>query len=270
VQLRGVVTPEAMLRLSGIRKTFNPGAPNEKTALDGLDLQLQAGEFVMVIGSNGAGKSTAMNVIAGDVIPDAGRVELDGRDVTRTPAHARAALIGRVFQDTGACTAPGLTVEENLAIAARRGRRLRARSPLNAAARETFREALRPIGLGLENRLDTPVDLLSGGQRQAVALVMALLGSPRLLILDEHTAALDPRTAETVLRATVAAVEHAHITTLMVTHNMQQAIDHGTRLVMLHQGRVLFDAAGEEKRGLTVPDLVKRFHIASDELLLGA
>lgn len=259
-----------MLRLAGIRKTFNPGAPNEKLALDGLDLEVATGEFVMVIGSNGAGKSTAMNVVAGDVIPDAGTVMLDGQDVTRVPAHRRAALIGRVFQDTSACTAPGLTVEENLAIALRRGQRMRLRSPLTAAARETFREALRPIGLGLESRLDTNVDLLSGGQRQAVALVMAITGSPRLLILDEHCAALDPRTAETVMQATIAAVERARMTTLMVTHNMQQAIAFGSRLVMLHQGRVLLDVSGAEKQELTVQTLVQRFHIAHDELLLGA
>jgi putative ABC transport system ATP-binding protein len=264
------MTAGAMLRLSGIRKTFNPGAANEKVALDGLDLALSAGEFVVVIGSNGAGKSTMLNVIAGDVTPDAGTVELGGQDVTQEPAHRRAALIGRVFQDTSACTAPGLTVEENLALAARRGARHRLRSPFTGPARERFREALRPIGLGLENRLDTRVDLLSGGQRQAVALVMATMASPKLLILDEHCAALDPRTAETVMQATIAAVERSHMTTLMVTHNMQQAIAFGTRLVMLHQGRVLLDVTGEEKRGLTVQTLVQRFHIANDELLLGA
>lgn len=257
-----------MLRLAGIRKTFNPGAPNEKVALEGVDLAIGAGEFVMVIGSNGAGKSTVMNVIAGDVAPDAGTVFLGGEDVTSVPAHRRAGMIGRVFQDTNACTAPGLTIEENLALAMRRGHRARFRSPLTRAARERFRDALRPIGLGLENRLGSHVDLLSGGQRQAVALAMAIAGDPKLLILDEHCAALDPRTAETVMQATVAAVAQVRMTTLMVTHNMQQAISFGTRLVMLHQGRVLFDIAGPEKRGLTVETLVGRFHIANDELLL--
>lgn len=259
-----------MLRLEGIRKTFNPGAPNEKVALDGIDLRIDPGEFVMVIGSNGAGKSTVLNVIAGDVTPDGGRVILDGADVTRVPAHRRAGLIGRVFQDTNACTAPGLTVEENLALAMRRGSRPRLRSPLKGSAREGFREALRPIGLGLENRLRSYVELLSGGQRQAVALVMAIAGSPKLLILDEHCAALDPRTAETVMAATVEAVTRARMTTLMVTHNMQQAIAFGTRLVMLHQGHVLFDISGSEKRNLTVETLVGRFRIANDELLLAS
>jgi putative ABC transport system ATP-binding protein len=259
-----------MLRLAGVRKTFNPGASNEKVALDGVDLAVERGEFVMVIGSNGAGKSTVMNVVAGDVFPDGGSVMLDGKDVTLVPTHERAALIGRVFQDTSACTAPGLTVEENLALALRRGSRARLRSPLTAAARERFREALRPIGLGLENRLDSLVDLMSGGQRQAVALAMAIAANPKLLILDEHCAALDPRTAEAVMQATIAAVEQAHMTTLMITHNMQQAIAFGSRLVMLHQGRILFDIRGAEKSALTVETLVKRFGIANDELLLAS
>ena len=259
-----------MLRLDGIRKTFNPGAPNEKVALDGIDLAVAPGEFVMVIGSNGAGKSTVMNVIAGDVFPDAGTVTLGGANVTRVPSYRRAAMIGRVFQDTNACTAPGLTVEENLALAMRRGSRPRLRSPLDAEARQRFRDALTPIGLGLEERLGSHVDLLSGGQRQAVALVMAIAADPKLLILDEHCAALDPRTSETVMRATVEAVTRAGMTTLMVTHNMQQAIAFGTRLVMLHQGRVLLDITGAEKRNLTVETLVGRFRIANDELLLAS
>ena len=259
-----------MLRLAGVRVTFNPGGVNEKVALDGIDLAVAPGEFVMIIGSNGAGKSTVMNVIAGDLAPAGGLVILDGRDVTRLPAHRRAALIGRVFQDTGAGTAPGLTIEENLALAVRRGVRPRLRSPLTAASRERHQEALRPLGLGLENRLGTSIELLSGGQRQAVALVMAIAGDPKLLILDEHCAALDPRTAETVMRATVDAVERARMTTLMVTHNMQQAIAFGSRLVMLHQGRVLFDVTGPEKRGLSIEALVQRFRIANDELLLAS
>lgn len=259
-----------MLRLIGVRKTFNPGSSNEKIALDGVDLVVERGEFVMVIGSNGAGKSTLMNVIAGDVIPDGGSVMLDGVDVTQAPTHKRAALIGRVFQDTNACTAPGLTVEENLALAMRRGSRARLRSPLTPEARARFREALKPIGLGLENRLDSLVDMMSGGQRQAVALVMAIAANPKLLILDEHCAALDPRTAEAVMKATIAAVEQAHMTTLMITHNMQQAITFGSRLVMLHQGRILFDIRGAEKSALTVETLVKRFGIANDELLLAS
>jgi putative tryptophan/tyrosine transport system ATP-binding protein len=259
-----------LLHLEGIRKTFNPGQPNEKVALTGIELALEPGEFAVVIGSNGAGKSTLLNVVAGDVSPDAGRVLIDGRDVTALPAHERGRFIGRVFQDTGACTAPGLSIEENLAVAAGRCKRRRLASPLRAEARSRFRGALAPLGLGLEERLGTRVELLSGGQRQAVSLVMALLGAPKLLILDEHTAALDPRTAEVVMRATVEAVERTRTTTLMVTHNMQQAIAYGDRLVMLHEGRVLFQAAGAEKRGLTIEALVKRFGIVDDELLLAS
>jgi putative ABC transport system ATP-binding protein len=257
-----------LLLLEAIRKTFNPGQPNEKVALARIDLALDKGEFAVVIGSNGAGKSTLLNVVAGDLAPDAGRVLIGGADVTAVPAHERSRFIGRVFQDTSACTAPGLSIEENLAIAAGRGRSRRLASPMRGGARERFRNALAPLGLGLEERLATRVELLSGGQRQAVSLVMALLGEPKLLVLDEHTAALDPRTAETVMRATVEAIERTHTTTLMVTHNMHQAIACGERLVMLHEGRVLFEAAGAEKRGLTVEALVKRFGIVDDELLL--
>jgi putative ABC transport system ATP-binding protein len=259
-----------VFRVEGVRKTFHPGEPNEKVALQGVDLALATGEFVVVIGSNGAGKSTLLNVIAGELAPDAGRIIVDDRDVTAVPAYQRSRFIGRVFQDTSACTAPGLTIEENLAIAASRARPRRLASPFGGAAREQFRAALAPIGLGLEDRLATRVDLLSGGQRQAVSLVMALLGEPRLLILDEHCAALDPRTAETVMRATVDAVERARMTTLMVTHNMHHAIAYGTRLVMLHEGRVLFEASGADKAGLTPEALVKRFGIVDDELLLSA
>jgi putative tryptophan/tyrosine transport system ATP-binding protein len=257
-----------LLKLEGLRKTFSPGAPNEKVALKRIDLSLEKGEFAVVIGSNGAGKSTLLNIVAGDMAPDAGRVVIGGEDVTGLAAHERGSFIGRVFQDTSACTAPGLSIEENLALAATRGRRRRLVSPLRAGSRERFKSALSPLGLGLEERLGTRVDLLSGGQRQAVSLVMALLGDPKLLILDEHTAALDPRTAEVVMRATVEAIERTRITTLMVTHNMQQAIAYGDRLVMLHEGQVLFQATGEEKRSLSVDALVKRFGIVDDELLL--
>jgi putative ABC transport system ATP-binding protein len=259
-----------MLRLEGIRKTFHRGEPNQKVALAGIDLVLERGEFVVVIGSNGAGKSTLLNVIAGDVGPDAGRVLIDNQDVTGLPAHERSRRIGRVFQDTSACTAPGLTIEENLAIAQARGRRPRLHSPLGDDARASYRAALAPLGLGLEERLDTRVDLLSGGQRQAVSLAMALLGAPKLLILDEHCAALDPKTAEAVMKATVDAVARTHMTTLMVTHNMHHAIAYGTRLVMMHEGRLLFELAGEQKAGLTVEALVKRFGIVDDELLLAS
>lgn len=257
-----------MLRLEGIRKTFHPGEPNEKVALSGVDLALARGDFMVVIGSNGAGKSTLLNVVAGDLAPDAGRVLIDGEDVTALPAHERSRFLGRVFQDTAACTAPGLSIEENLAIAAGRARRPRLRSPLDREARARHRAVLAPLGLGLEERLSSRVELLSGGQRQAVSLVMALSGEPKVLILDEHCAALDPRTAETVMRATVEAVERTRITTLMVTHNMHHAIAYGSRLVMLHEGRVLFEVSGERKRDLSVEDLVKRFGIVDDELLL--
>jgi len=257
-----------MLRLEGIRKTFHPGEPNQKVALAGVHLELAQGEFVVVIGSNGAGKSTLLNVVAGDLSPDAGRVMIDGVDVTGLPAHVRSRQIGRVFQDTSACTALGLTIEENLAIAQARGQRPRLRSPLGPGSRASYRAALAPLGLGLEERLDTRVELLSGGQRQAVSLAMALSGAPKLLILDEHCAALDPKTAEAVMRATVDAVARTQMTTLMVTHNMQHAIAYGTRLVMLHEGRLLFELAGEQKAGLSVEALVRRFGIVDDELLL--
>lgn len=257
-----------MLRLEGIRKTFHRGEPNQKVALAGIDLVLARGEFVVVIGSNGAGKSSLLNVVAGDLTPDTGRVVIDGQDVTGLRPHERSRQIGRVFQDTSACTAPGLTIEENLAIAEARGRRPRLRSPLGSDARSRYRAALAPLGLGLEERLDARVDLLSGGQRQAVSLAMALSGAPKLLILDEHCAALDPKTAEAVMRATVDVVARTHITTLMVTHNMHHAIAYGTRLVMMHEGRLLFELLGEQKAGLSVEALVKRFGIVDDELLL--
>lgn len=259
-----------MLRLEGIRKTFLRGEPNQKTALDGVDLALAPGDFVVVIGSNGAGKSTLLNVVAGDVAPDEGRVSIAGEDVTAWPAHERSRRLGRVFQDTSACTAPGLTIAENLAIARSRNRRARLVSPLGRAAREAYRAMLAPLGLGLEGRLDTRVDLLSGGQRQAVSLAMALSGEPKVLVLDEHCAALDPKAAEAVMRATVDAVERTGVTTLMVTHNMQHAITHGSRLVMLHGGRLLFEVSGAEKAALTVEALVQRFGIADDELLLAS
>jgi len=257
-----------MLRLEGVHKTFHPGEPNQRVALAGIDLALDRGDFVVVIGSNGAGKSTLLNIIAGDIAPDAGRVLIDSADVTALPPHLRSRFIGRVFQDTSACTAPGLSIEENLAIAAGRAQRPRLRSPLSWEHREGYRRALAPLGLGLEDRLHTRADLLSGGQRQAVSLVMALSGEPKLLILDEHCAALDPRTAETVMRATIGAIERTRITTLMVTHNMHHAIAFGSRLVMLHEGGILFEVSGPQKSLLSVEDLVKRFGIVDDELLL--
>lgn len=259
-----------MLRVDQIAKTFNKGLPNEKQALRGVSLELAQGDFAVVIGSNGAGKSTLLNLLAGDFVPDTGTIEIDGKPVTLEPAHRRSRHIGRVFQDPARGTAPGLTVEENLALTLRRGEGRRLRPAFSRKDRVRFADAIAPLGLGLEDRLSTQVDLLSGGQRQALSLIMAVMVTPRLLILDEHCAALDPRTAEAVMDATVNVVERDRITTLMVTHNMKHAIDTGSRLIMLHEGKVLFEAAGAEKSALSVEKLVQQFHIANDELLLSA
>ncbi len=229
---------------------------------------MSEGDFAVLIGSNGAGKSTLLAVVAGDVAPDLGSVSIDGTDVTNVPVQRRAGLVARVFQDPARGTAPGLTVEENLAIAYKRGRGRYLHTAVTADRRKLFREALAPLGLGLEQRLDTRVDLLSGGQRQALSLTMACLLKPEILVLDEHCAALDPRTAEAVMKATLAAVTHSRITTIMVTHNMHHAIDHGNRLVMMDEGAIVYEAAGAEKAGLTVEALVKRFQSADDKLLL--
>lgn len=257
-----------MLRLQAVRKTFNPGTQSEKIALDGIGLTVGTGEFVMIIGSNGAGKSTLMKVLSGDVLPDSGTIQIGHSDVTLVPAHLRAGLIGKVTQDVSASTAAGLSIAENLALAVRRGERRRLRSPLRPELYDRCRTLLAPLGLGLEDRLSSPVELLSGGQRQAVALIMAIASDPSLLILDEHCAALDPKTAEAVMAATLRAIEHAKMTTLMITHNMHHAIEYGSRLVMMHQGSVLLDLSGEEKKALTIETLVSRFRVANDELLL--
>lgn len=268
--MRGEVTKEnqAALRIAGVFKTFNRGTSTERRALNGVDLSLDEGDFAVLIGSNGAGKSTLLATVAGDVMPDAGTVAIAGRDVTAMPVHKRAGLVARVFQDPAKGTAPGLTVEENLAIAYKRGMARYLHTAVTGDRRKLFREALAPLGLGLENRLDTRVDLLSGGQRQALSLTMACLLKPEILVLDEHCAALDPRTAEAVMKATFEAVQHSHITTIMVTHNMLHAIDHGNRLVMMDEGAIVFQATGAEKQGLTVESLVKRFQSADDKLLL--
>ena len=268
--MRGEVTAEdkAALRLAGVFKTFNRGTSTERRALNGVDLSLVEGDFAVLIGSNGAGKSTLLATVAGDVMPDAGTVAIGGRDVTAMPVHKRAGLVARVFQDPSKGTAPGLTVEENLAIAYKRGLPRYIHTAVTADRRKLFCEALAPLGLGLEQRLDTRVDLLSGGQRQALSLTMACLLKPEILVLDEHCAALDPRTAEAVMKATLQAVEHSRITTIMVTHNMHHAIDHGNRLVMMDEGAIVFQATGAEKAGLTVESLVKRFQSADDKLLL--
>jgi putative ABC transport system ATP-binding protein len=258
-----------MLEARGLRKTFHAGTSNERVALDGVSLALKPGDFAVVIGGNGAGKSTFLNALAGEVMVDAGQIRVDGCDLTDEPTHRRAKLIARVFQDPQVGTAGSMTIEENLALAERRGRRNRLRFGLTTAARQRYRARLAALRLGLEDRMKQKVELLSGGQRQSLALAMAIMTGPPLLLLDEHCAALDPKTADLVMRATVEAVEREHLTTLMVTHNMQHAIDFGNRLVMMTAGRIVYEAADGEKRDLTVETLVERFHVVSDRLILG-
>ena len=257
-----------MVEISGLCKTFNSRQVDEKVALDGLDLSLETGAFAVVIGSNGAGKSTLLNALAGSVTPDSGRIIIAGEDVTRLPVHLRARRVARVFQDAMLGTAAGMTVAENMLLADLRGQPRRLRPGLDRQRLERYRERLSLLGLGLEDRLETRIDLLSGGQRQAVSLIMAVSSAPDLLLLDEHTAALDPKTAALVMQATVKAIGATGLTTLMVTHNMQHAIDHGDRVVMLDAGRVHLEIRGPQKAGLTIPDLVQRFTTKSDSLLL--
>ena len=248
-----------MLELKNISKTFNPGTINAKVALDGLNLTLNDGDFVTVIGSNGAGKSTMLNAIAGAFLVDSGNIVIDGKDVTRLPEYKRAAYLGRVFQDPMMGTAPNMMLEENLALAARRGKRRGLKWGISNAEREFYKEQLKILGLGLENRMSAKVGLLSGGQRQALTLLMASMEKPKLLLLDEHTAALDPKTAAKVLEISDKIVEENHLTTLMVTHNMKDAIAHGNRLIMMDSGKVILDISGEEKKKLTVPQLLEMF-----------
>lgn len=263
-----------MLQIENISKTFNPGTINEKKALQGLDLHLRPRDFVTVIGGNGAGKSTLLNSIAGVFFVDKGRVLIDGEDVTRMPEHKRAKFIGRVFQDPMLGTAAGMMIEENLAIASRRGKSLSLRWSSSAADRAYFVDLLKELDLGLETRLTSKVGLLSGGQRQALTLLMATMQSPRLLLLDEHTAALDPKTAAKVLALTEKLVARHKLTTLMITHNMKDALRYGNRLIMLHAGKVIVDVEGERKQHLTIEDLLKMFEqasgdqLASDRMLL--
>ena len=254
-----------MLELHQVCKTFNPGTVNEKAALNHLSLTLEEGDFVTVIGGNGAGKSTMLNAISGVWPVDAGTVRIDGVDVTELSEHQRAVYLGRVFQDPMVGTAGNMTIEENLALAARRGEKRTLRWGIKKSEREQFKELLRPLGLGLEDRLTAKVGLLSGGQRQALTLLMASLKKPKVLLLDEHTAALDPKTAAKVLELSDQIVEEHRLTTLMVTHNMKDAIAHGNRLIMLDAGRVILDIRGEDKKKLTVPDLLARFTAASGE-----
>ena len=252
-----------MLELSNIYKVFNPNTVNEKIALKNLSLTLNDGDFVTVIGGNGAGKSTMLNAIAGVWRMDAGSITIDGVDVTAMPEHRRAKFLGRVFQDPMMGTAAGMNIEENLALAARRGKSRGLGWGIRKAERAEYREKLAMLELGLENRMTTKVGLLSGGQRQALTLLMATLQRPKLLLLDEHTAALDPKTAAKVLSLTDRIVNENKLTTVMITHNMKDAIAHGNRLIMMHEGRVILDISGEEKKKLTVDDLLAKFSVAS-------
>jgi len=252
-----------MLKITDLEKTFNPGTVNAKTALCGLNLTLEDGDFVTVIGGNGAGKSTLLNAIAGVWKPDYGTIELDGVNVTGMPEHKRAKFLGRVFQDPMMGTAPDMEIAENLAIAARRGTKRRLVWGIRKPERERYKELLATLELGLETRLSSKVGLLSGGQRQAVTLLMATLNRPKLLLLDEHTAALDPKTASKVLRLTDKIVSENKLTTLMITHNMHDAIAYGNRLIMMHEGRVVVDVSGEEKKKLTIEQLLQLFEQSS-------
>ena len=254
-----------MLEIKNIYKTFNPGTINEKKALNGIDLTLNEGDFVTVIGGNGAGKSTLLNLIAGVHYADTGSIVLDDMNLTGKPEYVRAKYLGRVFQDPMMGTAANMGIEENLALAKRRGHGRTLRAGISKKEREEYKELLKILGLGLEDRLTSKVGLLSGGQRQALTLLMATLQKPKLLLLDEHTAALDPKTAAKVLETTEFIVNRDHLTTLMITHNMRDAIAHGNRLIMLNEGKIILDIKGEEKKKLTVEDLLHKFEAASGE-----
>ena len=264
-----------MLEIKNIYKTFNPGTINEKVALNGLSLKLNEGDFVTVIGGNGAGKSTMLNAVAGVWPVDEGQIIIDGTDVTKLSEYKRAAYLGRVFQDPMLGTAAGMMIEENLSLAARRGETPGLGWSLSSDQHDRFYELLKELDLGLEDRMTAKVGLLSGGQRQALTLLMATLKKPKLLLLDEHTAALDPKTAAKVLTLTEKIVTRDQLTTLMITHNMRDALRYGNRLIMLHNGRVIIDVKGEEKQHLQIADLLDMFEkasgseMASDRLLLG-
>ena len=253
-----------MLRIERVSKTFNPGTIDARHALNDLSLHVNRGDFISIIGANGAGKSTLFNAICGSFFVDSGRILLDGQDVTMTPEHRRAKVIGRLFQDPMRGSAPGMSIEENLVLAAGRSGWM---TTASRQEKQAFRDRLALLNMGLENRMKQPVGLLSGGQRQALTLMMATLSAPKLLLLDEHTAALDPGTAEKVLVLTTQIVVENRLTCLMITHNMQSALDLGSRTIMMDQGRIVFDAAGEERRGLTVGDLLEKFREASGKKL---
>lgn len=264
-----------MIRADNLKITFNAGTPIENRVLRGLSLSIAEGEFVTVIGSNGAGKSTFLNALSGELFVDSGSIVINNADVTKMPAHKRADLVARVFQDPMAGTCEALSIEENMALAYKRGRKRGLGLALNKANRELFREKLAMLDLGLENRLSDRMGLLSGGQRQAVSLLMASLQPSKILLLDEHTAALDPKTAAFVLALTDRIIRESKLTAMMVTHSMRQALDHGSRTVMLHQGQVVLDVSGEKRAGMDVPDLLQMFEqtrgekVTDDVLLLG-
>lgn len=264
-----------MLKLDGINKIFNEATPDEKIALDHINLHLAPGDFVTIIGSNGAGKSTMMNMISGALTPDFGKILINGQDVTRLPEYKRSAYIGRVFQDPMAGTAPTMTIEENLAIAYARDKKRTFRRGVDKERREFFKTSLEMLHLNLENRMNTQVGMLSGGERQALSLLMATFTKPAILLLDEHTAALDPSRAELITKLTKQLVEKDSLTTLMVTHNMQQALDLGNRLIMMDKGQIILEVDPEEKPNLTIPDLMAAFErirgekMNSDRALLG-
>lgn len=254
-----------MLTLTNVRKTFNKGTVNEKKALNGINLHLNPGDFCTVIGGNGAGKSTMLNMIAGVYPIDSGKIEIDGVNISREPEYKRARYIGRVFQDPMRGTAAGMEIQENLALAFRRGQRRGLGWGIKSEEKDYYHDSLTKLGLGLQSRMSSKVGLLSGGQRQALTLLMATLEKPKLLLLDEHTAALDPKTAKKVLELTDEIVADQNLTALMVTHNMKDAIAMGNRLIMMHEGRIIYDVAGEEKQKLQVEDLLRKFEEASGE-----
>jgi len=248
-----------MLHLNNITKIFNKGTVNEKVALNDFSLHLESGDFLTVVGGNGSGKSTMLNIIAGLLTIDKGNITIDGKDVTKLPEHKRAFLLGRVFQDPMMGTAPHMSIEENLALAMRRGKMRTLRLGNSKTERKVYRDVLAQLNLGLEDRMKTQVGLLSGGQRQALTLLMATLHSPNLLLLDEHTAALDPKTAKTVLELSEQLVMSKQITTIMITHNMKDAIKYGNRVIMMDNGQIIFDASGEEKQKLSAKDMLEMF-----------
>jgi putative ABC transport system ATP-binding protein len=254
-----------MLNINTVYKTFNTNTINEKKVLKGLNLQMKPGDFITVIGGNGAGKSTMLNMVAGVHVPDSGSIQLDGINITRLPEHERAKYLGRVFQDPMLGTASDMEIQENLALAYRRGKKRGFSWGITKEEKELYANLLKPLELGLETRLSSKVGLLSGGQRQALTLLMATLKKPKLLLLDEHTAALDPKTAKRVLELTQQIVNEHGLTTLMVTHNMKNAIKYGNRLIMMYDGKIMFDIEGEEKKSLKVKDLLAKFEIASGE-----